>query len=200
VASDGELIQIVDAALAEAVRKSGDWLVCRLGCTQCCIGPFPISQLDAQRLRVGLAEIESHDPERAARVRDRTRQSIARLSPNFPGDPITGILAEGDDAEEQFAAFADDEPCPALDPATGGCDLYSARPLTCRTFGPPVSCGDDAVGVCELCFVGASEDEIAACHVDADTETIGSALLTELEQATGVRGQTIVAFGLLIDR
>ena len=29
----------------------------------------------------------------------------------------------------------DDVPCPALDPETGGCDLYAARPITCRTFG-----------------------------------------------------------------
>ena len=39
---DRELVQIVDAAMAEAARRSGSWLVCRLGCTQCCIGPFPI--------------------------------------------------------------------------------------------------------------------------------------------------------------
>jgi hypothetical protein len=53
-AQDNELIQIVDAAVAEAARRSGAWLVCRLGCTQCCIGPFPINQLDARRLRRGL--------------------------------------------------------------------------------------------------------------------------------------------------
>ena len=39
---DRALIQIVDAALSEASRKSGAWLVCQVGCTQCCIGPFPI--------------------------------------------------------------------------------------------------------------------------------------------------------------
>jgi Fe-S-cluster containining protein len=193
---DGSLIQIVDAALAEAARKSGVWLVCRLGCTQCCIGAFPISQLDARRLRSGLAGLATRDPDRGARVRERARQSVARISSGFPGDPATGILAESEEAEQQFATFADDEPCPALDPETGACELYAARPITCRTFGPPVRCGSDAVGVCELCFEGASDDEIAACEVEADIEDLESALLQELEQTTGARGQTIVAFAL----
>jgi Fe-S-cluster containining protein len=193
---DRALIQIVDAALAEAERKSGPWLACRVGCTQCCIGPFPISQLDAGRLRRGLAELDDRDPQRGAMVRERARQSVARISSSFPGDPTTGILGETEEAEEQFASFADDEPCPALDPETGACDLYAARPLTCRTFGPPVRCGADAVGVCELCFVGASDEEIAACEVEADVEDLESALLKELEQTTGARGRTIVAFAL----
>src|SRR5690242_261004 len=46
-AGDRAFIQIVDAATAEAARRSGPWLACRPGCTQCCIGPFPITQLDA---------------------------------------------------------------------------------------------------------------------------------------------------------
>jgi Fe-S-cluster containining protein len=193
---DGALIQIVDAALAEAVRKSGAWLVCKVGCTQCCISPFPISQLDARRLRKGLAELDAHDPERGAQVRERARQSVARISSSFPGDSATGILTQSEEAEEQFASFAEDEACPALDRDTGACDLYAARPITCRTFGPPVRCGSDAVGVCELCFEGASDDEIAACEVDADVDELESTLLKELEQTTGARGQTIVAFAL----
>ena len=63
MSGDQALIQIVDAALAEAARKSGPWLVCRPGCTGCCMGPFPITQLDARRLREGLAELESRDRE-----------------------------------------------------------------------------------------------------------------------------------------
>jgi Fe-S-cluster containining protein len=197
-AADRQLVQIVDAALAEAARKSGPWLVCRPGCTQCCIGPFPISQLDAARLRHGLQQLETSDPVRAARVRDRAVDSVARLSRGFPGNPATGILAEGENAEARFADFANDEPCPALDPATGMCDLYSARPMTCRTFGPPVRSGaEGALGVCELCYHGASDTEIAACEVRPDPENLEQSLLQELEEATGAHGNTIVAFALL---
>jgi Fe-S-cluster containining protein len=193
---DRDLIQIVDAAMAEAARRSGPWLVCRMGCTECCMGPFPINQLDARRLRRGLAELDAHDPERAGRVHERARQYVARISRDFPGDPVTGVLAAGEEAEARFANFAEDEPCPALDPETGACDLYAARPITCRTFGPPVRTGAEAVGVCELCFHGATDAEIAACEVESDPDGVESAVLSDLEEATGARGHTIVAFCL----
>jgi Fe-S-cluster containining protein len=195
--ADQQLVQIVDAALVEAARKSGPWLVCRPGCTQCCVGPFPISPLDAARLRQGLQQLEASDPVRAARVRDRADASVARLSPGFPGNPATGILAEDEDAEALFARFANDEPCPALDPNTGTCDLYAARPMTCRTFGPPVRSGPEGgLGVCELCYHGASDAEIAACEMNPDPDNLEESLLREVEEKTGQRGSTIVAFCL----
>ncbi len=181
--SDQTLIQIVDAALAEAGRRAGSWLACRPGCFACCMGPFPITPLDARRLRQGLAELEAHDPARAAGVRDRARQSAARLRRDYPGDTVARVLAE-DDAGE-------DEPCPALDPAAGTCDLYAARPITCRTFGPPVHFADEALAVCELCFDGASEVEIARCEVEIDSGDLPPALLAE-----GEGQETIIAFAL----
>lgn len=192
---DQALIQIVDAALADATRKSGKWLVCRPGCTQCCIGVFPINQLDAVRLRQGLTQLEECAPERAAGVRQRAREAVSRLSKEFPGDSTSGLLDESAEAEQRFAEFANDEPCPALDPETGLCELYEARPMTCRVFGPPVR-SEDGLGVCELCFQGASDEEIAACEMNADPEDLESALVEELEKTTGVHGQTIVAFCL----
>jgi Fe-S-cluster containining protein len=194
-AKDQALIQIVDSALAEAARRSGSWLVCRPGCTQCCIGVFPINQLDAERLRRGLAELERHAPKRAARVRERARESVARLAAEFPGDPVSGILDEGAEAAASFSDFANDEPCPALDPATGNCELYEARPMTCRVFGPPVQ-SEDGLGVCELCYQGASDKEIAACEMKPDPHDLESELLKKLEKSSGARGNTIIAFCL----
>jgi len=197
VAKDQKLVQIVDSALVDVTRRSGHWLVCRLGCTQCCIGPFAINQLDAFRLRKGLADLERRAPERAARVRERARDAVARLSSEFPGNPSNGVLDEGEDAERRFADFANDEPCPALDPETGGCELYESRPMTCRVFGPPVR-SRDGLGVCELCFQGASDEEIAACVMEPDPDDLESTLLKELEQSTGARGNTIIAFCLTL--
>jgi Fe-S-cluster containining protein len=173
MSSDFQLVQIIDRSLAEAARRSGSWLVCRKGCTQCCQGPFEISQLDAQRLRKGLAELERHDPQRADAVRDRARHAAQQTN------------------------FSDDDPCPALDPRTGTCDLYSSRPITCRCFGPPVRCESGTVGVCELCFDGASAEEIAACLVDFDPEGLESVLIDDLERTTGMRGMTTVALSLV---
>jgi Fe-S-cluster containining protein len=142
-----ELIVIVDAAMAEAVRNSGSWIVCRPGCTPCCHGHFVISQSDALRLREGLSDLQHRDPARAARVRERVREVAA-----------------------QNRELADDEPCPVLDPQTGTCDLYAARPITCRVFGPAVRGAGGEIGVCELCYHGATDEEIAACAVDLDLE------------------------------
>jgi Fe-S-cluster containining protein len=192
---DRKLVQIVDAALADSVRRSGPWLACRPGCAQCCIGVFVISQLDALRLQEGLAELEQRDPERAQRVRQRAQASVRRLQVDFPGDVSTGVVAE-DTAE--LEAFANDEPCPVLDPETGMCDLYAARPMTCRIFGPPVR-SEGGLGVCELCFQGATPEQIAACELHADTDQLETKLLNRLERATGKRGNTIVAFALGAD-
>ena len=191
--ADADLVQIVDAATADAARRSGSWLKCRLGCTQCCIGVFAITQLDALRLREGLQALERSDPARATAVRLRAEQSRLRLSAQFPGDLATGILDES--AQDQFENFANEEPCPALDAGTGACDLYSARPTTCRVFGPPIR-SEDGIGVCELCFDGASEKEILAAELNMDWAPIEDSLNVEAEERAGRHGQTIVAFAL----
>lgn len=192
---DRDLIQIVDAALAETSRKSGAHLACRPGCTQCCIGTFRINQLDAQRLRQGLRELHRIDPERARRVSQRAKKSRARLSAEFPGDQATGLLHEGPAAEKKFSAFGNDEPCPVLDPETGLCDLYESRPMTCRVFGPPVR-NEAGLGVCELCFQGATDEEIAACEMIPDPDGWEEQILSQLDADQDLRGETIVAFCL----
>jgi Fe-S-cluster containining protein len=195
-ARDGELIQIVDSALADAARRAGDWLACRPGCTQCCHGVFAISPLDALRLKDGLAALSEADPVRASEVRQRAEASVAGQAAEFPGDPVTGILGESELDQDRFESFATDEPCPALDPATGACDLYAARPMTCRVFGPPVL-SEDGLGMCELCFVGASEAEILAAEMHLTHAPLEDALTEEAENAGAPRGQTIVAYALL---
>ena len=199
-AADGTLIQIVDAALADAARRSGEWLMCRPGCTQCCVGVFAINQLDAVRLQRGLADLKKKDPQRAQRIRERARDSMQRLSAEFPGNAKTGVLDaavfdEGSEAEERFAAFANDEVCPVLAPETELCDLYAARPMTCRTFGPPVR-AEGGLGVCELCFHGATDEQIAACEMVEDPDDLESKLLRKLEKTRGPRGRTILAFAV----
>jgi Fe-S-cluster containining protein len=167
--------------------------VCRPGCTQCCVGVFAISQLDAVRLQQGLVGLEKTDPQRARRIRLRARASTQRWSAAFPGNAKTGVLDEGPEAEERFAEFANDEVCPVLDPETGLCELYDARPMTCRTFGPPVR-SEGGLGVCELCFHVATGEQIAACEMVADPDVLESKLPRNLEKTRGRRGRTIVAF------
>jgi Fe-S-cluster containining protein len=191
--SDHQLVQIIDAAAADAARRSGPWLHCRLGCTQCCIGIFSITQLDAARLREGLATLDQENPEKAAAVRRRAADSVQRLTPNFPGNAVTGQL---DESDPRYEDFANDEPCPALDPVTGACDLYAARPVTCRVFGPPVR-EESGIGVCELNFDGASKEEILAAELDTSWSELETALNAEAESRSGRTSATTVAWALL---
>jgi Fe-S-cluster containining protein len=192
---DRKLVQIVDAALADAKRRSGDWLICKPGCTPCCIGVFAIDQLDALRLQEGLAELAADDPPRGARVRERARESITRIGSEFPGDVQTGVLSNDDEAAARFEEFANNEPCPALDPEHGTCDLYQWRPMTCRVFGPPVR-SDGGLGVCDLCYHGTSTDEIKSCEMNLDeANALQAKMVGDLEKS-GTGGRTIVAFAL----
>jgi len=195
VSGDQQLIQIVDAALADSVRRSGKWLACRPGCSQCCVGAFAINQLDAARVRAGLEELERQDPERAIRVRARVNAYVTRLADGYPGDPRTGVLDESEEASQRWDDFANDEPCPVLDPGTGTCDLYHSRPMTCRTFGPPLM-SDGELGVCELCFDGVTDEEVAACEIHPDPDHLEAVVLKELEKSTHTSGNTIVGFAL----
>jgi len=190
------LFEILDNALASTTVRSGDWLACKPGCHQCCIGVFPISQLDAESLRSALAELDSTDPATAAHIHTRAHASRARLTRDFPGDAPTGQLFTHPDHESVFDDFANDEPCPVLDPATGTCDLYGARPVQCRTFGPPTRNEEDALGVCELCFIGAPESEVLRCEMDQSWRPLEETLIAEAEQRTGCEGPTLIAFAL----
>jgi len=189
-----ELFPIIDAALTSAAHRSGPHLACHPGCHQCCIGVFAITPLDAASLRAGLAAAPS---DIAERIRARALASRERLlAAGFPGDPQTGILFTEEDHEEAFEDFANDEPCPVLDPATGTCDLYASRPVQCRTFGPPVRDEDDHLTVCELCFTHASPEEVARCEMDQTWRTLEDKLIAHAESDPANAGPTLIAFAL----
>ena len=189
--ADRRLLQVIDEAMADATARAGDRLACRPGCTECCHGPFPINGLDARRLVRGLAELAALDPDRAAAVVDRACEQIPLLAPGFPGDPETGVLADSEDADPYFSRHAA-LPCPVLDPATGRCDLYAWRPLSCRTFGPPVRIGASVLPPCRLCFQGSREEEIEACRVEPDPHGVEDRMVRRFE----AEEETLIAFAV----
>lgn len=198
------LLPIVDAALASAAERAGAQLACRPGCHDCCIGVFAITQLDVELLRDGLTAAPAAVAER---VRARAADARQRLSATFPGDPATGQLFTEPQHAEAFEDFANDEPCPVLDPATGTCELYEARPIACRTFGPPIRDVDGHLTVCELCFIDAPAEEVERCEMTQDWRTLEAQQVLEAEARAGLRREqptdedavgyeTIVAFAL----
>jgi len=199
------LIQIVDAALLSATQRSGAHLACRPGCTQCCYGVFPISQQDAARLREALKALEQTDPAKSQRIQARAAASRARLNPYFPGDPLAGILAVDYESSPLFAdeiftesgeSLGDTEPCTVLDPTTGTCNLYEARPIVCRTFGPPMRTAEDDLATCELCFTHATTEQIAACELDPTLPALEAASNEAFNAAHNLHGETIIAYAL----
>jgi len=193
---DTDLLRIIDTNFADAARRAGEHLACRIGCTQCCHGAFAINALDAHRLKAGIAALHAADPATAEAVEQRARAWIAAYSADFPGDAETGLLGTSDEEQASFEDFANDAPCPALDPATGRCDVYPWRPMTCRLFGPPVRSvdeeGNEGLGHCELCFTTATAAQIAAAEmlVPHDLE---AELLAEIADDR----ETVVAFALV---
>ncbi len=190
---DSFLVQIMDSALADAATRAGERLVCKLGCTQCCHGAFVLSPLDVLRLHAGMEKLRETEPELAAEVAHRAGMWVVEHGAEFPGDVETGLLGNSPEERERFEGFASAAACPALDPATGRCDVYAWRPMTCRVFGPPIRMGDGAaLAHCELNFVGASEEEVAACEMPLAYD-----LEAELLEEIPSKDETVVAFALL---
>ena len=195
--TDRELLRVLDADFARAAALAGEWLVCAPGCTDCCIGPFPITRLDGLRLRRGMLELERSEPARAAAVRARARAAAAALRPEFPGDPVSGRLADDPQRLDPFFERQRALACPALDPASGLCELYDQRPVSCRTYGPPVRFGEHAAPPCELCFRGAPPHEIERCRIEPDRGGLEQALLSRIGAAADEDWETLVAFALV---
>ncbi|MCC6965263.1 MAG: YkgJ family cysteine cluster protein [Nitrospira sp.] len=124
-----------------------DALPCSQGCCECCIGIFPITQLDVLELHRGLRQLP---PDNRTAIVTRAREQIAALELAYPDLRSTPNLDEWEDSRldaiaERFA----DLPCPAL--ATGGrCSIYAFRPITCRTMGVPVESEGMVHGACRV--------------------------------------------------
>ena len=195
-ARDADLVRIVNGSLLDASRRAGAFLACRIGCTQCCHGAFAINALDAARLRAGMSGLRAADPGLAAAIEGRARAWLQEHGADLPGDRNTGALGSSAQDQARFENFANDAACPALDPTTGRCDVYEWRPMTCRVFGPPVrAAGDDGaegLGHCELCFIGATPQQVEACEMP-----VPHALEAELLAEIGEDLETVVAFALL---
>lgn len=120
---------------------------CRLGCTSCCIGPFPITLLDVQILQEGLASLP---PDRRQGIEQRAIQQTTAMEAAFPQLTLTALLDHWPDQEiDQLAEAFHQHPCPALE-TDGSCGLYDHRPLVCRSMGIPIEHQGLAQGACEV--------------------------------------------------
>ncbi len=188
--ADARLLRVLDRDFEAAAAAAGPLLLCRPGCRECCHGPFPITRLDLWRLRRGMA---------AANVDDVSRRAAAAaklLTPGFPGDPATGRLLADEGRLDEFFELHRALPCPALDPATGRCELYQWRPVSCRTYGPPARFGKEESPPCPLCFRGASRETIESCRMEPDRDGLEEGILAAMGVSAGEDRETLIAFAL----
>lgn len=133
------------------------------------------------------------NPALASDLERRATAWIEEHGSSFPGDVETGLIGDSEEDRERFEDYANEPACPALNPVTGLCDVYEWRPMTCRVFGPPVRMDTgNSLGYCELCFHGATTEEVEACEMQIPRD-----LEQELADQLPANGETIVAFALL---
>lgn len=217
---DRLLRQRVDSQMERAYELGKAHLACRPGCHECCVGPFAINALEGWRLRRGLAELGRRDVASARAILARAEAARQVLRPGFPGDPILGRLddCESEDCESEDGRpedvdsggldSTDDEsiekflnqhaelPCPVLDPVSGHCQLYAHRPLTCRSYGPPIRIGGESMSPCRLCFETVDEEQLDVFRIDLDSEGLEESILDALAHGLGEEGMTLIAFAL----
>jgi len=142
--------------LARLARKTDEWfqrasaallgqVPCRIGCSQCCIGLFPVTRLDAELLHEGLARLPS---DKRTLIQEKARAQVSALEAAYPNLLASNSLDGWSDGEIDHAVGRfDQDCCPALSDS-GLCALYAYRPLTCRSMGIPTQVGRMVEGAC----------------------------------------------------
>lgn len=190
------LLRVLDDRMAVARARSGSRLRCGPGCFGCCIGPFPITAMDAARLREGLALAQDSVRQRLI---DRATEACQSLRAGYPGDPQSGVL----DSREAGRLFEEPAlvriPCPVLDLECGVCQLYAHRPIACRTYGPAIVLEGRPLPHCSLNYQGLSTAEVEQLRVDVDPGDAGLAAWQEFaaQAPAPPPGDTVVAFAIL---
>jgi len=193
---DDELLQTLERDFREVAERAGKWLVCEPGCSECCHGPFPVTRLDVERLRRGLAALGEQDPQRAEVIKTRARQAVEQLREGFPGDGASGRLNQDERALDAYIGRHGSLGCPVLDPRTGHCELYDARPVSCRSYGPPLRFDDVDSTPCRLCFRGADRQTVERCRLAPDPRGLEQQILTRMGVAAGEEWETLIAFAV----
>ena len=62
--------------------------------------------------------------------------------------------------------------------------------------GAPMRTPEGNLGTCELCFIHASTEEIAACELDPTVPELEESSNRAFDETHGVHGETLIAFAL----
>jgi len=177
------------ASLLEAIP-------CGRGCSECCVGIFPITRLDARELRSGLDTLPTTQRDT---IIARAVDHVSLIEASYPGLHSTPSLDEWADAAidemvEQFSHI----PGPALG-SDGSCQLYAFRPITCRTMGIPSEADGIVEGACRVQTAVPLVRLSRALHIDsirlAEREAVALSKLGHNQRQTG--DELLLPYGFL---
>lgn len=172
---------------------------CRPGCTNCCIGPFPITILDINTLQQGLAGLP---PDHRQRIEQRAIEQTTAMETAFPQLTHSDRLDTWSDREiDRLVTAFGHYPCPALE-TDGRCGLYHHRPLVCRSMGIPTEDRGLAHGACEVqTFIPILRLPSVFREEEDRLAREETAALEALRQATGSTGEEVfLPYGFLAGR
>lgn len=195
---DSRLCAEFTRAWDEGVQRAGGKLCCRPGCIPCCLGPFEITALDGLRLAHSLTCLAAEQPKRAALVVRRARNLLGTMA-QVGGEGISAgnLPADQSERESLLGEFAS-QPCPALSRRTGRCLLYSGRPLSCRSYGLPLSWGGEILPPCVLNLEGVRPSRWPLFAIAPDLEDLEGWLLGRVHALVPGLGDTTVAGAILM--
>jgi len=139
-------------------HKTDDWFTrakaallgqvpCRIGCSSCCVGPFPITLLDMRLLQEGLTGLSIDQRER---IVGRARTQVSAMEASYPQLAKSRFLDHWPDADiDRLVGQFHESPCPALGD-DGLCGMYEYRPLICRSMGIPTEQAGITNGACDV--------------------------------------------------
>ena len=192
--------------LRTLARKTDDWfrrasaallsqIPCRAGCSHCCIGLFPITQLDVHLLQEGLRHLPIDQRER---IEGRALQQVTALETAYPRlKPSPSIAGWSDEKIDQAVTAFHDAPCPALGD-DGLCSIYDHRPLTCRSMGIPARQDDMVNGACAVqTFVPIARLSASLVAEEQELAALEATELASLPEVTGKGEEILLPYALM---
>ncbi len=134
------LVQQVDMAFEKVQKEYDDCVRCKVGCADCCHALFDLTLIEAvyikQKFDSKFAKEGREELIERANQADRQTCRIKRQAYKEHQD--------GKSEQEILEEMATKRVrCPLLN-SEDQCDLYDARPITCRLYGVPTVIGDQA--------------------------------------------------------
>jgi Fe-S-cluster containining protein len=193
----------VDSHFARVAGRVGAAMRCQAGCASCCVDGLTVTSVEAAALEALVAALPA--AERAALGRDVARRQAGVSSEVDPDErSVRGTVRSSTAAALPPRAprpgRAAPTGCVALDPQ-GGCRVYAARPLVCRSHGLPIRLREPGrlpvVTSCELNFVDggaaatAPEDQLDQLTLSTILAAVDQEHCTRTAQPLGTRRSLI---------